>query len=354
MKRLIPLALLLILILSVIAVQAQDETDTTAADSSTQSTVNWFVTICEERAVIDLNGDMQPGEDVYLQVFEGLTGEGAALSSQRRVPVEGAYQVSVVIPFLEDKLLAFGQFASVRLAIASETDSTDIGYETVIDDIVDLCNEPANTTADTIGGLQAGQFAPGEVISSSGVFAPNGELLNPVFAPEPEAVVQIGARPSEFEEPGRTENPGLIFAECDSVTGADPGVMYDIDTLRVYWSWFASTPEQVLDHIAKSQYSVKLNGQALPDPNVSDIIQLPGDPNYWVFFEVNLGDKWRPGQYGIQFELRWSDVVDDGYELFGPGTQNDFISSSCTFEIIKNPFNVEVVPENPAVPLKSY
>lgn len=342
----------LIFVLPILWVQAQDDTTTdTTTSSEPTSTINWFVTVCEERAVVDLNGTMDAGYDIYAQVFEGLTGTGAALSAQRRIPVNGDYTVSVIIPFNANSILATGQFASVTLQIAGENDATDIIFEQVVDDIVDLCNEPSNTTADSIA---QGQFAPGEVISSSGVFTPAGDFLNPVTADQPEAIVQIGARPSEFEEPGRTENPGLIFAECDSVTGADPGVLYDVDTIRVYWSWFARTPELVQQHIANAQYSVKINGLALPDPAVSSIVQFAGDPNYWVFFEVNLGDKWRPGQYGVQFELRWTDVTDDGYELFGPGTENDFVSSSCTFEIDPNPFSVPVVPENPRVPLQRF
>lgn len=338
----------LIFVLPILWVQAQDDTTTT---SEPTSTINWFVTICEDHAVIDLNGSMDTGYDIYAQVFEGLTGTGTALSAQRRIPVNGDYTISAVIPFNSDAILATGQFASVTLQIAGENDATDVIFEQVVDDVVDLCNEPANTTTDT---LSQGQAAPGEVISSSGVYTASGEYLNPVTAGAPESVVQIGARGSEYEEPGRTENPGLIFAECDSVPGAAPGVLYDIDTIRIYWSWYARTPELIQQHLANAQYSVKLNGLGLPDPVVSDIIQFAGDPNYWIFFEVNLGDKWRTGQYGVQFELRWSDVTDDGYELFGPGTENEFMSSSCTFEIIENPFNVTIVPENPRVPLQRF
>ena len=113
-------------------------------------------------------------------------------------------------------------------------------------------------------------------------------MLNPVYSRPPEQFVHIGARPSRTDANLRTANPGLIFAECQDVEGADPGLLYDTDEIRVFWSWFAQTSHQVRDHINNAQYGVTLNGQTFPIVQRSNIKQIPDSENWWVFYTVNL------------------------------------------------------------------
>lgn len=336
------LLLLLLPFALLFSVQAQDETEYT-------STVNWFYSACEDRMVIDLSGTMESGYDLYFQAFDTYGGLGEALTGLRRVSVDGDYAVSQAIYWLEGVTRTLGTPVSVVIRIGRENDPDSTIFEAPSDDILGECEAPASTLVEGID-ISAGP----KLVSSSGVFTPDGGILNPVYSRPIEPIVQIGARPSDAIDPGRTENPGLIFAECADVDGADPGILYDTDTIRVFWSWFAKTPEQVQHHIDTAQYAILLHGLEIPNVVVSEIKQVPGSINWWVFYTVNFGDKWEPGLYEINFAVGWSEAITDGYEDFGPGTENERLGSRCQFRIHENPHGIEVLHEQPAMPLKTY
>lgn len=363
MKKLM-LALVAIAIMIVGTSFAQDEPS---------STVFFFFAACENQAVIDLNGTMESGFDVYVQVFDQVGGAGNPLTALTRVSVSGEYQVSQVLPYNEGQTLLVGQFASAVITIASETNASNVIYTDGIDDVRDTCIEPAFPSTDTFTGegVSGGGSTPlvdpvtgdiigtGEVISSSGIFTPDGGVLNEVFSQPQEAVVQIGARPSDINQQnleGRVTDPGLIFAECDEYPLADPGVVWDIDNITIFWSWFAATPELVQQHIDNAEYEVYLsspyvNRQPFPNVQVSQIVERE-DGNFYVFYVANLGNGFRPGEYRVDYYLTWDAVIDDGYDLFGPGQATEFFLSSCTFDIEINPYGIQTDLNNPTIPLQ--
>ncbi len=332
---LLPFALLL-------GAQAQEETEYT-------STVNWFYSACEDRMVIDLSGTMESGYDLYFQAFNAYGGLGQAITGLRRVNVDGDYAVSQVIYWLDGATRALDTPISVLIRIGRETDPDSTIFEAPSDDTLGECAEPSSTLVEGID-----TSALPVLLSSAGVFTPDGSLLNPVYSRPAEPIVQIGARAKPATEPGRTLNPGLIFAECEDVEGADPGILYDTDTIRVFWSWFAKTREQVQKHIDTAQYAIKLHGLTIPNVQVSAVKQIPGSLNWWVFYTANFGDKWEPGIYEINYAVGWSEAITDGYEDFGPGTANERLGSRCIFIIRENPFGVEVLHEQPSMPLTTY
>jgi len=366
MKKL--LLLVIVLLFGASFALAQDDT------TESTSTVNYFFAACENYGVIDLDGTMEAGYDLYVQVFNGFGATGDPLTTLLRVPVSNTYQVSQTLNYNNETVLALGQFASARVSIAAENDSSDELFSTVIDDAVDGCVEPAYGSTDTINadGTSTGgtpiidpvtgrvvDAVEGEVISSSGIYTPDGGVLNEVVAERGEAIVQIGARDSEapISIQGRTSDPGLIFAECDAYEGAAPGTLFDTDNLTVFWSWFASTPELVREHIATAQYEVFLsspyaNRQVFPDVMVSPVVQREDD-NYWVFYVANLGDGFRPGDYRVDYYVTWERAISDGYDNFGPGTVNPGLQNTCSFEVEINPFGTETDLNNPTFPLQS-
>ncbi|MEO1290202.1 MAG: hypothetical protein AAFV93_20825, partial [Chloroflexota bacterium] len=188
---------------------AQDDT-TTSDDGG--STVFFFFGICDTQAVVDLNGFMESGFDVYVQVFDSVGGAGSPLTPLTRVSVDGDYQVSQVLPYNDGTTLLLGQFASAVFTIARENDSTNIIYTDGIDDVYDTCIEPSFPSTDTFTGGQSTSSTPlvdpvtgeiistGNVIQTSGIFTPDGGTLNEIFSEPQEAVVQIGARPSDVRE----------------------------------------------------------------------------------------------------------------------------------------------------------
>jgi len=315
------------------------------------STIEWFYSACEDRLVIDFQGTIQVGYDIYYQAFDLFGGLGEPITGLRRVSVNGDYATSQEIYWLGRETRATGTPISVVIRMASESNPDDTIFQEPSDDFLGECAEPGSTLAD---GEMSTDDETGAILSSSGVFTPDGGLLNPIYYEPPEPIVQIGARPSERAVHGRTANPGLIFAECDDVAGADPGLIYDTDEIEIFWSWFAQTPEQVASHIANVQYAIKLNGQTFPDVKVSAIKQVPGSSDWWVFYTVKLGDKWKPGSYEITYALGWRSPITDGYADFGPGTANERLGSGCRFRIQKNPWGLAVIHEQPAMPLHTY
>ena len=336
-------SLALLLSLSIVT-PAQD-------DSDFSSTVNWFYSACEDRMVIDFDGTMQLGYDLYYQAFDQLGGLGNAITGLRQISVNGDYALSQAIYWLNNQTRSLDSPISVVIRIGREDDPENTLFSEPSDDYLGECEAPAH---ELVEGVDVSNLP--QLVTSSGVFRPDGGLLNPVFTVPPEPIVQIGARPSDnlLVEPGRTADPGLIFAECMDVEGAGPGVLYDIDEIRVFWSWYAKTAAQVQDHINKAQYNVRVYGQPIPNVQVSEIKRVPGSLNWWVFYTVNLGAKWEPGNYNVDYAVNWTEPITDGYEDFVPGTANERLDSGCQFSIKRNPFGVEVLHEQPALPLKTY
>ena len=114
------------------------------------------------------------------------------------------------------------------------------------------------------------------------------------------------------------------------------------------------TVAQVEDHLLNARYMANLGGQPIPDIQISEIKQVPGSLNWWVFYTVNLGDKWEPGTYGIDFAVAWVNPISDGYEEFGPDTANERLDSGCLFVVERNPWDVQVIHEQPSWPLRTY
>jgi hypothetical protein len=355
---------------------AQDDTtttDTTSTTTTNESSVFFFYTPCETEAVFDLNGFATSGIDVYLQVFNQAGGTGTPLTDLIRVSVSGDYEVSQVLPYKDGQTLLLGQFSSAVISLASESDASNIILSFTNDEVLGECSEPSFPLADSSGATttSSGSSTPlvdpvtgnilstGEVISTTSIFVPNGGRLNDVYSEPQEAIVQIGARPSDITDQyytGRVSNPGLIFAECDAFPGTNPGTVWDIDNVTVFWSWYASTPELAQDHLNNAQYEVFLSSpyahrQVFPNVIVSPIT-LREDGNYYVFYSANLGDGFRSGQYRVDYYVTWNNTIDDGYDLFGPNTQTPFILSTCTFNVENNPFGVETEQNNPTVPLQ--
>lgn len=367
MKRIMLIAVMVL----VTVVGASVAQDTTTTSNSGESSVFYFHTPCESEAVFDLNGFAARGIDVYLQVFDQVGGAGTPLTDLIRVSVDGDYQVSQVLPYNNGQTLLLGQFASAVISLASENDPSNVILTFIDDEVLGNCNEPSFPLADSVGTSSTGTSTPlvdpvtgeiittGEVIASSGIFTPDGGTLNDVFALPQEAIVQIGARASDVVNQsfvGRVSDPGLIFAECDRYPLADPGIVWDIDNVTVFWSWFATTPALVQQHIDNALYEVFLSSdyvyrQPFPNVTVSDIT-LREDGNYWVFYSANLGDGFRAGDYKVDYYVTWDTVIDDGLELFGPNTETEFILSTCTFEVENNPFGIETQRDNPTVPLQ--
>lgn len=331
MKKLIRIMLVTVFLLSSFSVvRAQDTTPTQET-----SNIAIFFVACDTLAVVNITGLVEPGYDVYFQIFSGAGASGQALSGVRRLGVSGSFTFSERVNYADGFQLTAGATGSIRVSVARTTDPSSTIITDTVNDVQDGCGDPQNPlgTSEDLGGVDS----PTTTTPASGILSPFGGVINANFLTETALPpVVIGAPPSV----GRSDTPGVIFAECNMYRNrAEPGILYDTDSITLFWSWYARTPELVEQHIANAEYGIRFNTAPLNTVNLSPIERRTN--NYWVFYTSPIG-RLTPGQYGIEFRLTWREPISDGYEEFGPGTANPEVYSNCSFEIQPNPFGERV------------
>ncbi|MDX1990843.1 MAG: hypothetical protein SF029_00540 [bacterium] len=322
---------------------AQTATPIAPTVAGPSSNINVFLVICDRQAVMNLTGTMITGEDVYYQVFNGPNGTGTAITGLRRVQVDGTFAFSEVATYNEGQTIAAGGTGSATVSIGRESNPSNTSFTTTVNDLQDGCAQPQNpaATSQAISGGTTGTTGT-TTTTTSGTFtqirSPFGGFINPGYVPPDDPIVVIGARPEGVLP--RQQTPGIIFAECNQYPQALPGIVYDTDDVILFWSWFARTPELVQEHINTVTYAVLYYDRIeLPNITVTPIQQIGS--NYWVFYYSRLGNL-RPGRYFFNFKARWSRAISDGYDEFGPGTDNPLVEGGCGFEIYRNLENTSV------------
>ncbi|MBA3874353.1 MAG: hypothetical protein H0X30_34925 [Anaerolineae bacterium] len=316
---------------------------TTTGTTKFNSSVTIFAVICENQAVVNLSGTMEPNFDVFYQVYSGPQATGTALTNLRRVQVNGTYAFSETVPYTGGTVAAGGT-GSVKVYIARESaPNTPAGDVFKVDDLQDGCNNAQNPVATSVDtGAGAGGSTTTTASTGIRIRSPFGGFINTSVPVAPEGAVVIGAR--KFVNPSRSSTPGVIFAECNNwLPAAAPGVVYDNDNITIFWSWYAKTAAEVQDHISKAQYNVTLNRAPLINVGTSEIKVIGG--NNWVFYTSNIGNL-KPGQYGVEFKLTWSEQTFDGYKKYGPGSATLEQDSGCLFTVDRNPTNGDVAYNN--------
>ncbi len=329
MRKLTILIALMILAVQV-SLSAAQTTTTTTTTTTTQvpstSSINIFYVACETQGVINFDGTIEAGYDIYYQLFTGPNGGGQAASNLRQVPVSGAYAVSDQLSYTSGQTVSAGATGSARVVMAREGNPNSTIFEEVVNDVQDGCNNPQNPL---VSSTDAGS-ATADTAATQGVRSPFGGFLSIVTPRNPLVVIGVP------QPVGRSNKPGEIFAECDQYRDiSNPGILYDNDNIVIFWSWFARSEELAQNHIDAAVYDVKFQTAPLTNVIVSPIQQIGA--NYWVFYYAQIGNL-SPGKYGVSFKLSWTQQIDDGYAKYGPGTLNDRVNSTCTFEIQRNPF----------------
>lgn len=184
-----------------------------------ESSVQIFFVACDTQGVMNVSGSMDAGFDIYYQVFSGAGGTGTALTSIRRISVDGTYAVSDQVAYNTGSTVASGSTASAKVYISAEGTSGTGTTPFVVDDVQDGCNSPQNTlvTSTDTGGTSVTTTTT----SGSNILSPFGGTINPGVVVTPEPLVVIGARTNI--NPKRSATPGVVFAECDQfLPGAAP------------------------------------------------------------------------------------------------------------------------------------
>jgi hypothetical protein len=309
----------------VMTAAAQDATPVpTAAGPSNALQANFFA--CTDSVIMTMTGSLLSGYSAFWQAFAGPGGTGTALTSVRQVDASGDFTYTERVANPAGVTTADGGTASAKVFVARSGNPAAIDFEFIVADINDGCSSGIPTGSITTS-VDTGATSGGTTTGSNArnLLAPNGLVLNPNLRTEAEVVV--GARPSDTF---RSETPGLIFAECDGVPLALPGLVYDSDNVVVYWSWFTRTEEQMNQHLATALYSVGMNGATFNPVQLSAPVRRDG--NWWVFYTAEVGNL-RPGHYEVGYQLTWTEPVNDGFDDYGPGTDNPIETGTCNFDV---------------------
>jgi hypothetical protein len=225
--------------------------------SMAESNVQVFFVACGDQAVINLSGTIDPGFDVFYQVFSAAGGTGSAITAMRHAQLDGTVAFSERLPYNSGATVDAGVTASVRVVVGREDNVDSNTMDIFVNDVQDGCADPQHPTGTSVD-TGAPATTPGTVDLGPQIVSPFGGFLNADLSITAEPIVVIGARTHQTY---RSPNAGLIFAECDSFPRATPGVVYDSDNIIIFWSWYAKTEALAQDHIDHAQYAVTLNHQ---------------------------------------------------------------------------------------------
>ena len=321
-------------------------TSATTGGPSNSSQGTLFV--CSDQAVLTFTGTSLVGWDIFYQIFSGGSGSGTAITGVRQVAVAGVYTATDKVNYKSGVTVGTGGSASAKVDIARESNPSKIDFSYVLTDTQDGCNVTASAAPSGVDtGSSSGSTATAANVNfgvSDSIFAPNGGTLNPNLKQEPAVVV--GARLSDRF---RSYTPGLIFAQCDAFPLAEPGIIYDNDTITIFWSWYTKTQKQMDQEVANAVYSVKLNTAELPMTTRSTPVLRSG--NIWVFYTATVNNL-APGHYEVGFLHTWANPVNDGYNDYGPGTARTRDVGTCNFDVTPNPTGASVTYSGMYVPTK--
>lgn len=123
-----------------------------------------------------------------------------------------------------------------------------------------------------------------------------------------------------------------LLADCD---GDGQTAQPPADRLGLVWSWYAADERLLRDHHVNAVYDVTIGDnrlyhwtfitQAQPDPLHND------DPT--VYYYTPLGQALSTGTHLIELSLAWREAIEDGYDRYGPGTENPIYTGACLVAI---------------------
>jgi hypothetical protein len=134
---------------------------------------------------------------------------------------------------------------------------------------------------------------------------------------------------------GQVQAKVNVFALCDNPALGirAPTNLASGSTIIVWWAWYAKEEQQIQDHISASTYDVKVDGKALLRINdYRTRISKPAN-DYVVYWYVPFPEALTSGEHRITYRVTWSRAISDGYEMFGPGSNNAVEEGSCTFRV---------------------
>lgn len=106
-------------------------------------------------------------------------------------------------------------------------------------------------------------------------------------------------------------------------------------SVSIYWSWWVTQSELMQDHIAYADYDVQVDGRRLENWRQyrTEMFRDPQEDNNWtVYWYVPIG-RLNAGTHTLEYNVTWSETVNDGLRDYGPGTERESDTGSCTFTV---------------------
>ena len=126
--------------------------------------------------------------------------------------------------------------------------------------------------------------------------------------------------------------PVYVNAFC-TIIGNDKTTRVPIGTpVNIIWGWNAKTEAQINDFLENNTTIVTLDGKVIEGIQTGGVMKVESRDDLEVVWvsEVGILD---PGQHTITFDQKITKKIEDGYNSFGPGTENETIHDECLIAV---------------------
>jgi hypothetical protein len=140
--------------------------------------------------------------------------------------------------------------------------------------------------------------------------------------------------PTRRTGPAQVQEGADVFAMCDNPTFGfpPPDDLAAGSTAEVFWAWYMRSPEYEQEHVNAVNYEIRINGRLLNNWRQYGLrTQQVGD-SYAKYWYVPVGEL-EAGDYTVTYRATWSEPINDGWDSFGPGTNNPVEEGTCTFTV---------------------
>jgi hypothetical protein len=128
-----------------------------------------------------------------------------------------------------------------------------------------------------------------------------------------------------------SQNIVRVMDYC-SIYGKSPVEVSRSDEVVIFDGWMAKEYVLVNDHIENIILDIRFDGENIALDSISEIVpDYDSNGNiegYDVYFEKNIG-KLPPGAHLVEAIVSWKQKIFDGWDYYGPGTNNETIEGHC-------------------------
>jgi predicted amidohydrolase YtcJ len=205
--------------------------------------------------------------------------------------------------------------------------------------------EPAYAVSmeDYVGSVEPGKFADLIVLSDNPLTMSPDDLYKlgvwmtmvngtvRYCAPGKDAYCPSAGQPgaSEAASPTAVTRATQVKMNCDA-KGGSPVHVSAQDSVQTYIRWGAKSIDQLDEYKASVRHSVFVNGgQIASTVSHGGVEDVAGQDMVLVQSMFDVGVL-KPGQYSIRTQLTFDRKLTDGFDWYGPGTQNPTVEGTCT------------------------